>query len=92
MNPLSEQADDDVGAVERADLIRVLGIDIVLDSIYASLGEIFWRNLNQVGDLGLVEGQSSVYVYFVVWWRGIEGEGWMDKMYQDKHVGGRALP
>lgn len=78
MNPLFEQADGDEGAAERADLIRVLGIDIVLDSIYASLGEIFWRNLNQVGDLGLVEGQSSVYVTSLYCGGAVKArDGWM---------------
>ena len=43
------------------DLVRVLGVDIVLYGHCALLGEVLWRDLDEIGDLGL-NGRETVRV------------------------------
>jgi hypothetical protein len=35
------------------DLVREFLVDVVLDGVNAVLGEVFWCDLHQVGELGL---------------------------------------
>jgi hypothetical protein len=45
----------------RVYLICVFGVDIVLNSLYAGLGEVGCFNLNQIGDFGLHQDTQDEY-------------------------------
>ena len=48
--------------MKMSDLVGVLGVDVVLDSVNAPLGEVCRSNLHQIGDFGLSRSKNATFL------------------------------